>query len=86
MTPKVVYPEYDDSVEEDEIFQSEDSQVFLFKTDEHEYGEDDDYGGGGGEGEGDVDEGLAVICSETLLANKMLHLVLFWFVMSCYLM
>ena len=32
MTPKVVYPEYDDSVEEDEIFQSEDSQVFVFKT------------------------------------------------------
>ena len=32
MTPKVVYPEYDDSVEEEEIFQSEDSQVFIFKT------------------------------------------------------
>ena len=32
MTPKVVYPEYDDSVEDDEIFQSEDSQVFIFKT------------------------------------------------------
>ena len=32
MTPKVVYPEYDDSVEEDESFQSEDSQVFIFKT------------------------------------------------------
>ena len=32
MTLKVVYPEYDDSVEEDEIFQSEDSQVFIFLT------------------------------------------------------
>ena len=30
MTSKVVYPEYDDSVEEEEIFQSEDSQVFIF--------------------------------------------------------
>ena len=32
LTLKVVYPEYDDSVEEDEIFQSEDSQVFIFFT------------------------------------------------------
>ena len=30
MTPKVVYPEYDDAGEEEEIFQSEDSQVLIF--------------------------------------------------------
>ena len=30
MTSKVVYPEYDDAGEEEEIFQSEDSQVLIF--------------------------------------------------------
>ena len=30
MISKVVYPEYDDAGEEEEIFQSEDSQVLIF--------------------------------------------------------
>ena len=41
MTPKVVYPEYDDAGEEEEIFQSEDSQVLIFMAlvGENDYGQ-----------------------------------------------